>query len=237
MVAVKLTTTKPDMSGLRREGDRIKRDVRRAGFEVTDLIAQKAHAHIQAKMRSVGLGKLNRAVGWTSAKRKGQTSGNPYGAIFAKGGDDTLAGGALEIYSRGGSIYPQNGKWLAFPTEAVPRLVSSGGKRRRLTPALWKAAGLDQKIGKLNFIQIRANMALLVVRKVSLSAKTGQAKALGKNAPRTRIVAKGNTVVFILIRNTSRAKRFDKDEIVQFYLNRMPDYLARTLAGYQSGGS
>jgi hypothetical protein len=39
----------------------------------------------------------------------------------------------------------------------------------------------------------------------------------------------------VLIKQTRRAKRFDKDEIIKFYANRMPDYMARVLAGYQSG--
>lgn len=237
MVAVTFTTSKPDLSALRREGDRLKKLHERAALEVTDLTIQKAHKHIQAKMRGVGLGKLANAVGWTSAKRKGQRDRTPYGVVFAKDGDESLSGGALESYSRGAKITPKNGSWLAVPTAAAPRLVSAGGRRRRLTPALWAAAGLNQKIGKLIFVQISSTSALLIVRGVSLSAKTGQARALGKRAPRTRIVPQGNTVVFVLIRQTSRAKRFDKDDIIQFYANRMPDYMARTLAGYQSGAS
>lgn len=235
MVAVAFKVTKPDFSALRQEGDRIKRMHDRAALEVTDLAIQKAHRHVQAKMRSVGLGKLYRAVGWTSAKRKNQRNRTPYGAIFAKDGDDSLAGGALEAYSRGTTITPQNGKWLAVPTAAAPRLVSAGGKRRRLTPALWASAGLNQKIGRLVFKQISAQLALLVVRKVSISPKTGQAKALGKRMPSSRIVPRGDTVVFVLIRQTRRAKRFDKDQIMQFYAGRIPDYMARTLEGYQRG--
>lgn len=237
MVALKLTVSRPDFSGLRREGERLKLLHHRAAVETTDIVAQKAHFHLQAKMRSVDLGKLYRAVGWTSAKRKRQTGfgRTPYGAIFARDGDDSLAGGALEIYSRGGTIRPK-GKWLAVPTVAAPRLISAGGKRRRLTPALWEAAGLNSKIGKLIFIQISSNTAVLVVRGVSLSPKTGQARRLGVRAPRTRIVPKGNTVVFVLIRQTSRAKRFDKDQIIGFYAGRMPDYMGRILAGYQARG-
>lgn len=235
MVAVSFKVSTPDFSALRAEGDRIQRLHKRAAFEVTDLTIQKAHKHVQAKMRSVGLGKLDRAVGWTSAKRKGQKDRTPYGVIFAKDGDDSLAGGALEAYSRGTTIRPQSGNWLAVPTPAAPRLVNAGGRRRRLSPSMWAAAGLNQKIGKLIFIRVNSNVALLVVRNVSLSAKTGQAKALGKRKPRTRIVPKKDTVVFILIRQTRRAKRFDKDEIVGMYAARMPDYMARTLQGYERG--
>jgi hypothetical protein len=235
MVRPALTVTKPDFSALRREGERIRRLHDRAALEVTDLTIQKAHRHVQAKMRSVGLGKLDKAVGWTSAKRKGQKNRTPYGVIFAKGGDESLSGGALEAYSRGTTITAKNGTWLAYPTAAAPRLINSGGRRRRLEPGRWAEAGLNAKIGKLIFKRVDANTAVLAVRKVSISPKTGQAKALGRRAPRTRIVPKQDTVVFVLIRQTRRAKRFDKDTIIGFYANRMPDYMARTLEGYQRG--
>lgn len=241
MVAVRLSTTKPDFSGLRREAERLKKLHDRAARDVTDIAIQKAHRHLQAKMRSVGLGRLDRAVGWTSAKRKAQRDKTPYGVIYAKGGDDSLAGGALEAYSRGTTIaakhffWGRNGPWLAITAPAAPKYVSVGGKRRRLTPGLWRRTGMDARIGELKFVQLTPSKALLVVRNVSISPKTGQAKRLGARAPRTRIVAKGNTVVFILIRVTRRARRFDKDEIIGFYARRVPDYMARTLEGYQRG--
>lgn len=233
MVAVSVRMSKPDTTPLRRQAQQLKRDLHRAALDVTDLVTEKAYRNIQAKMRSVGLGQLYRAVGWTSAKKKRQTGNTPYGVIYAKGGDDTLAGGALEAYSRGTTIRAKSGTWLAIPTAAAPRLVSVGGRRRRLTPKLWDAAGLTGRIGKLIFKQVRADLALLVVRRVSLSPKTGQAKALGKGSPRTRIVPQGDTVVFILIRETRRAQRFDHRAIIQTYVERIPDYMARTLEGYQ----
>lgn len=233
MVGMRFTVTKPNFSAMRGEATRIKGLLRRAALETTDLTAQKMHKHVQAKMRGVGLGKLDRAVGWTSAKRKGQRDRTPYGVIFARDGNDSLSGGALEAYSRGATIVSKNGSWLAVPTKAAPRLVSANGKRRRLTPALWASAGLNQKIGRLIFKQISQKMALLVVRGVSLSPKTGQAKVLGPRAPRSRLVPRGDTVVFVLIKQTRRAKRFDQHQIVRLYANRMPDYMARLLAGYQ----
>lgn len=212
----------------------IERDHRRAAIAVTDEASKKAQRHVQAKMRSVGLGKLANAVGQTSTLRSRQTGQgrNPYGVLFARGGDESRAGQALESYAYGASITARRGKWLAYPTEAAPRFIRTGGRRRRLTPAMWETGGLDQRIGKLVFIQTSANVALLVVRGVSLSPKTGQAKALGKRAPRTRIAAKGNVPVFVLIRRTQRSQRFDHHQIMKFYADRIPDYLRRTLEGY-----
>jgi hypothetical protein len=226
----------PDIRPIRDDWRAVEKDHRRAALEVTEIASKKAQRHIQAKMRSVGLGRLSNAVGQTSAKQKRQTdpARNPYGVIFARGGDESLAGGALEAYSRGAVITPKNGAWLAVPTQAAPRLVTAGGKRRRLTPKQWAAGGLNTRIGRLIFRQIRPDLALLIVKRVSLSPKTGQAKAMGPRAPRTRI-AKNEVVMFVLIKRTTRAKRFDKDDIVRFYANRMPDYLRRTLEGYRRG--
>ena len=225
----------PDTSVIRRDWERVRREHHRAALEVTELASKKAQRQIQAKMRGVGLGRLSNAVGQTSARQKRQTNPDrdPYGVIYARGGDESLAGGALEAYSQGATIRPRNGEWLAVPTRAAPRFVRVGGKRRRLTPSLWEKGGLNQRIGRLIFKRIRPNLAILTVRRVSLSPKTGQAKALGKSGrTRTRVVPKEDTVVFVLIKQTRRAKRFDKDQIVRFYADRMPDYLRRTLAGY-----
>lgn len=216
---------RPDFSGFRQEGRRFNRAQRRAAVEATDLASRRAQKRIQAKMKSVGLGRLSNAVGQTSAKMKRQLEGNPYGAIFAKGGDDSAAGGALEAYSRGVTIRAKNGEWLAYPTDAVPRIVG----RRRLTPKGYLASGLTSSIGKLIFRRIKPDLALLVVRNVSLSPKTGRAKALGKGRPRNRVVPEKDTVAFVLIRRTRRAKRFDKDVMVRMESARTPDYIARLM--------
>lgn len=220
----------PNFSRLRREGKALASAHHRAALEATDLAAQRAQKRIRGRMKAAGLGRLDNAVGYTSAFRKRQRDRTPYGVIYAKGGDDSLAGGALEAYSRGVTIRAKGGGWLAYATPAVPRLVGSGGRKKRITPARFRAAGLESTIGKLIFKRISQNMALLVVRKVSLSPKTGQAKALGKGRPRTRIVPKKDVVAFVLIRQTRRAKRFDKDTEIRREAMRMPDYMKRILA-------
>lgn len=232
MVAVTIKVTKPDFRQAHLERDRFLKARRKASYDAADIAIEKARAHVQAKMRAVGLGRLSNAVGFTSAKRKRQTDRTPYGVIFAKGGDESLAGGALESYTRGSTITPLK-NWLAVPTKAVPRMVAAGGKRRRLTPALWESAGLNTKIGKLRFRLVNPTLALLVVNRVSLSPKTGQARALGKGKPRTRIVPEKDVVAFVLIKQTRRAKRFDQQDIVGIYSQRVPDYLARLLRSYQ----
>lgn len=215
----------PDFSRLRNEAQGFKRAHHRAAQQATDIAAQRAQRRVQARMRAAGLGRLANAVGYTSALRKRQVERTPYGVIYARGGDDTLAGGALEAYSKGVTIRAKNGQWLAYATSAVPRLFG----RKRMTPARYRGSGLESSIGKLIFRKVSANLALLVLRKVSLSPKTGRARALGKRKPTTRIVPEKDVVAFVLIKQTRRAKRFDKDKEVLNEARRVPDYIARFL--------
>lgn len=224
--------TKPSSQAWRRAAQDLSRDYQRAAIEATDIAGEKAWRTVQAQIRAAGLGKLWRAVGFTSSKRKGRKTGNPFAVIFAKGGDESLAGGALDAYSNGVTIRAKQRKWLAYPTDAVPRMVTAGGKRRRLTPALWESAGLSTRIGKLEFRPGNARVAYLVVKRVSLHPKTGQAKALGKRPTKSRIVAKEDVIAFVLIRATTRALRIDKDKPLRFQASRLDAYIGRLLAGY-----
>ena len=223
-----ITVTQPDFSRMRAEAVRQERALRRAALEATDIAASKAQKHVQAKIRAVGLKNLSNAVGYTSAKRKRQDPKKPYGVIFARGGDESRAGGALEAYGKGTTIYPVRGSWLAFPTGAIPSKVG----RRKMTPELYNKSGLTGSIGPLIFRRIKPNVALLVLRKVSISPKNGRAKMLGKRRPRTRIVPERDVTAFVLIKQTRRAQRFNKDEIMQFYSGRVPLYLERLMKDY-----
>lgn len=218
------TVRPPSLAGMRAEGKRFKQAHLKASLFATDLAGQRAHRRQQATMRSVGLGRLDRAVGWTSAQKKGQT-GTPYAAIFAKGDRESRAAQALEAYSKGATIRAVNGEWLAFATDAIPKRVG----RKKITPKLYNNSGLATSIGKLIFRKVKPNLALLVLRKVSLSPKTGQAKALGVRRPRTRIVPEKDVVAFVLIRQTRRAKRWDKDAAPRLESIRVPLYMKRWL--------
>ena len=222
---------------VRREVERsraqLRSDHRRAAVIATDRASREGVIALRQKMRAVGLGKLGNAVGQTSTLRKRQASNrgdDPYGVWFARGGDDSLAGGALESYSRGATIMPKAGKrWLWFPTAAIQRRVKIGDKRFRLTPARWIGSSLEQTVGKLEFRPLGPNRAVLVVKNVTLSPKTGQAKARGPRAPRTRIPVK-EVVAFVGIPFTRRTQRFDKDQVALVYSRRVPDYIAEALA-------
>lgn len=214
----------PNLAGMQAERRRYKQAIDKSARFATDLAGSRAFRRQQAMMRGVGLGNLSKAVGWTSAQKKGQT-GTPYAAIYAKGSDESRAVQALEAYSKGVTIRAVNGEWLAFATSAVPSRVG----RKKITPKLYNNSGLATSIGKLIFRKIRANLALLVIRKVSLSPKTGRAKALGPRGTRTRIVPEKGVVAFVLIRQTRRAKRWDKDAPARLESTRVPLYMKRWL--------
>lgn len=224
---MRITLRNPNVrAGLRNEAERHQHAMNTAAHIATDRASREAQQQIRSAMRSAGLGKLTQAVGQTSSLRK--RAGTPYGVIYAKGGDESRAGGALEAYSQGATITARSGKWLAFPTRAVQRMVGKGRGRRRLTPSLYKSSGLEASLGRLHFRPAGNGMAYLIARNVTLHPRTGRAKAAGTRAPRTRIPAK-EVIVFVLIRFTRRAKRFDKDSIVSAEAARVPDYLAEEL--------
>lgn len=212
--------------------------LRRAAIEATDQASREAQRALKDRIRAVGLGRLGGAVGQTSMKRerRGNDVDRPYGVLFARGGDESLAGGALESYSKGSVIVAKQRRWLAFATKAVPKFVTVSGRRFRTTPELYKISRLQSSIGPLIFKPISGNKAVLVVRKVTLSPKTGQAKARGPRAPRSRVPA-NEVVAFVLIRVTRRAQRFDKDAIVLQYARRVPALMLERLdvpGGYRS---
>jgi hypothetical protein len=228
---------------------RYQQDLRAAAIIATDRASKDAQRGVQERIRGTGLGRLANAVGQTSMRRevaalRGPTAqvrayrliGNPYGVIFARGGDDSLAGGALESYARGATIRPGPGKvWLAIPTRAVPKFIRIGGVRRRLTPELYMRSPLMQSIGRLEFRPLAGgDKAIWVIKKVSVSPKTGQAKRMGPRKTRTRIPQK-EVIAFNGIRVTRRAQRFDKDGVVGFYARRVPLYMTEALAEVQRG--
>lgn len=180
-----------------------------------------AQRKTRTKIRQVGLAGLANAVGQTSAKKKGQKPKKPYGAIYVRGGDDSRAGKALESYTRGATITAKRKKWLAFPTNAVPKRVG----RRKITPELYNRGGLQGRIGKLHFVQINPRVAMLVIRNVTLHPRTHQAKRAGRGRTRTRVPAK-QVVAFVLIKVTRRAIRFNKDREVAKAARGVPDRIA-----------
>ena len=207
---------------LRRAQRQARADLREAARVATDRATRHAHSHIQRKMKGAGLGRLSNAVGVTTSLRRkgGRWIG---GAIYAKGktNDDNRGAAAIEAYSRGTIIRPKNGgKWLAYQTNAIPRRAG----RYRMTPARYRQSGWEQKLGRLEFRPVNARMALLVAKKVLVHPRTGRASRAGPRAPRTRI-PQNEVVVFVLIRWTQRAQRFDEKVIALQHAKQVPQFM------------
>lgn len=216
-----------------------------AAHYATDKATTYAKASTQQTIKAAGLGRLANAVGADSSLRSGSKrnrerrtdaslrglrgSTNAWGAIFARGGSESRGNQALLAYSEGATITPGAGKkWLAFATSALPKRVG----RYKMTPARYKASGLVQSIGKLHFVLGKGGkVAYLVARKVTVSRRTGQAKAYGGRVPRGSD-RKREVVAFVLIRFTRRAQRFDQGRIMRQAAAMVPQYAAE----YQSRG-
>lgn len=212
------------LMGLQRQ--QFLRDQRRIGLRVTDRASKVGRANVQRSMKGARLGRLGNAVGQTSALRKGNLGArdHPWGAFYARGGDRTRAGGALEAYSQGANITPE-GEWLAFPTRAVPRVLNVNGRRQRLTVELYNQSSLVQSLGPLVFVQKSATKAFYIVNRVTVSAKTGRAQRDSGRKTRTRIRQRA-IIVFNAIKRTTRAKRIDKNRDAAEAMRQMPGWAA-----------
>lgn len=221
-------------STFRREKAQYERDLRRAQIYATDRASREGQGVLRDKMRSVRLGRLGNAIGQTSTLRKGGKGGKPYGVLYARGGDQSRAGGALESYTRGARIEPTDAEWLWIAQAPVPKKIG----RKRTTPALFMQSDLMGSIGKLEFRPLGVvkgeEMALLVIKRVSVSPKTGRAKALGPRGTRTRVSMK-EVVAFVGVRITIRAKRFDKDVTLMPVSRMVPQWAAEELSRRRGG--
>lgn len=184
------------------------------------------------KIKSVGLGRLSRAVGTSSSTkvRRTKQGESAFGVIFARGNESSRANQALLAYTEGARILPTGGrKWLAYPTKAAGRLIrkqlpSTGRGRRfgnfRNRPRI---TGL-----KTRFVPINNKRAMIVLDDALVNGKTGRAKPFGKRTPKGS-VRKKYVVLFWLIRFTTRAARFSQHDITKAGSERIPFYAAQYL--------
>lgn len=224
---MRFTVRPPDPAQYRRlerEHVDIQRKAARVATHKASVVGQR---RVQAAMKAAGLGRLPNAVGQTSSqKERHKLADVSVGLIYAKGGDDSLAGGALEIYSRGGTIKPVKGEWLWFATKALQRNVRVGRARMRMTPAVYNALG--KQLGELHFRRINSRVAILYAEDLNVHVRTGRAKLPGKRKSRVA-VRKKRVTLFVGIRFTNRMKRFDKDVEMAFAAGLIPDYIAEEI--------
>jgi hypothetical protein len=217
----------------RREGPKltklVTKDLRRVSHVATDRATTFAKEETRRRIRAAGLGRLANAVGSRSSLQKRfRNTDEAVGAVFSRGKAGTRSNEALLAYSGGATIVPTGGKkWLAFATDALPKRAGKGRYQSKITPALYRSSGLEQRLGKLQFVRGRnSQVAYLVARKVVVSNKSGRIlRGQGGRASRASRNA-DSVVAFILIRFTRRAQRFDQDQIMRLAASKIPGFAA-----------
>lgn len=222
---MRLTITADRPQALQRIGKQYDRAEQRGMHVAIDRATRLAQKAIQQRIKAVGLGRLGGAVRSTSSERKKRRDpNNAWGAIYAAGGDESRAGGALEAYTQGATIRGRNVQWLAIPTRALPKRIG----RFRMTPKRYEAAG--NPLGPLVFKLVTRNRAYLIAQgDFTTSAKTGRAKPFKGRVSRGR-QKRRDIIAFVLIKETKRAKRFDQRDLVRLAHAQMPKFLQEEIA-------
>jgi hypothetical protein len=210
------------------------RALQAAALRASDKAAKQATADIRQAMRGAGLGRLSNAIGTGSDLKKRGTGYKRGGDAFSASGWVHVRGkskrttGALEAYTQGADIKPRRGGWLWIPTKQITGKVG----RQKMTPALYRASGMEEKLGPLVQIQTSPGEALLIVQSVSVDKFAGAGrkarrigKRLGKDRRRAYMV-----VAFVGIRRTSRAARVTPSSIIAATAARLPDLVTAKLA-------
>lgn len=235
---IRISATKPNLSILVQDGRRINQANMRAANRATHRAGKAGHARTRQAIVAAGLGKLEKVVGFDSSFKHDGAAGQlrPWAVIYAKGQSktDDRGAGALESYSEGALIQPNymfGSGWLWIPTTAIPKRIN----RFKATPALYNRSSLVSTIGPLVFRQVASNRAVLVVKKVKVSPKTGRAKAMGVRRPRKGTIVKESVVAFVGIRMTRRWKRFDQRQIMRLAQTLVKRFVGEELAGQSRG--
>ena len=188
----------------------------RAGLATVDRIAKRGKASIRGGFRGAGLGRLGNAIDAKADQRVRRIGAEGFSVsaqFFARTRSERTLG-AIEAYTEGAEISPRRGRYLWIATDEIPRVTN----RQRMTPALYKANGFEQKIGPLVFVRSVNGNPLLVVQGASVNAggKSRSAKSLTKRgALRKGQRVKEFIVAFVGIPRTARAARVSITEILQ----------------------
>lgn len=183
--------------------------------DASDKASRQLLRTLRADMAAAKLGRLGNALGQTSDKAKGTVfrrgdTIRASGLVFIRSKSERTVG-AIISYTEGSEILPVKGRWLWIPTDEVQRIVGSGKDRARMTPALYKARGFEQKFGPLIRIRSINGNPLLAVQNVGVSAvgaRGGRVRGLTKGGrPRKGDRLKELAVLFVGIPRTSRAAR------------------------------
>lgn len=197
-----------------------------AARRATDIEARKVALEVRSQMAATKLGRMGNAIGSSSDLTKNRYHRTPRG--FSVSGNVHIRSrsersvGAIISYTEGAEITPRNGRWLWIATDEIPKFAG----KERMTPALYRKMGFEQRIGPLVVVKSINGNPLLVAKNISVSegGKSRSARALTKSGrPRKGQRAKEFVVAFIGIPRTSRAARVSVSAIMQQALDRLPN--------------
>lgn len=208
-----------------------------AAARATDAAARLARDDLRHDMRAQRLGGLSNVIGSTSDRQKGRVNTGDIslldvaGFVTVRNVKSPRTAGALKSYLDNDqtTIAPVRGRWLAIPTKEIP----SKSARRKMTPDLYRASGLEEKIGPLEFVKSkRPGVAYLVVNDVTIrtDGKNGKARRLPKRGVASKGRGHVSVIAFILIRVTRRSRRSDPRQIAERWARRMPALLNQELS-------
>lgn len=201
-----------------------------AALFATDKAIKRSQRDLRASFQEVGLGRVTKVIGVTSDLQKGsvhrfgEEGFSASGVQFQKSRGERLDG-MIESYGRGAEITPKKGEWLWI---ATPELGRKRANRKKITPALYNATGLNRTVGPLVMIKGRhPGEALLIVRNVSTPVgRAGRATKLPRSGrPRANREAREFIVAFIGIRRTTRFQRFDAQQLLREAAAQVPKYV------------
>lgn len=210
----------------------------RSALIAVDQVSTRGKDAIRGEMKAAGLGNLGNAIASGSDLQKGRVTRTPFGFrvsswIYIRGAKNERTTGAIAAYTRGATITPRRSEYLWIATPELGRKFAGGGKyRKRLTPATYRANGLEEKIGPLVFVRGRsAGEALLIVRDISVDRfGRGGSRGARRLPKRGRLgdtrVQKQQIVAFIGIRQTTRNKRLDPVSIIRREVGQFPNMVA-----------
>lgn len=205
-----------------------------AALIATDRARTIALNDIRDAMKNAGLGRLGNGLGSNSDLAEGRgvhrSSGGGFsasGVVFIRSRSPRTRG-AIQAYTEGAEIRPVRGRWLWIATDDIPRVTG----RERMTPALYRQNGFEQKIGPLVFVRSVNGNPLLVVKNAGVSevGKSRSARSLTKRGQaRKGQRIKEFLVAFIGIPRTARAARVDASAIMSRVQAQLPDLYAQAM--------
>jgi hypothetical protein len=138
----------------------------------------------------------------------------------------TRAPQIIRAFDEGAVIWSARGRFLAIPTENVPRKGTDG---RRISPSTFP----EHRFGPLRFVPRQSGPSLLVVDglRASYSRQTGQLRGFRRATERARRSGQGLTavVMFLLMPQVKLRKRLDVAWVAERWSVQLPALIEQQL--------